>query len=200
MFYSLKQGGESIEGPSVRLAEIFFSVYGNISCGAKIIEITQEHVIVAGFAHDMETNARVASEEIASIITKNGRRYGEAMIVTTAKAAMAKARRNALFQVIPRVFIEQVMIAAKRVAAGTDRPKTDRWKDLSTRFAAQKVTDKQALQLIDRTGFAEMTDEDFASLESCLAQIIDREETIDSLLAQTVKVEQVNRAAADVMG
>ena len=188
MFYSLNQDGESVRGPSVRLAEVFFSVYGNLSCGSKIVEITPSHVVVVGFAHDMETNCRVASEEIASIITKNGRRYGERMIVTTAKATMAKARRNAILQVIPRVFVDQVMQAAMRVAAGADQPKVDRWRDLAGRFAGQSVTDKQALSLIRRTGFSEMTDDDFASLESCLALIVDGEETIDSLMAATVTV------------
>ena len=182
MFYCLKQDGQDVEGPSVRLAEIFFSVYGNLTCGAKVVEITGSHVVVMGFAHDMETNCKVASEEIASIVGKNGRRYSERMVVTTAKAAMAKARRNALLQVIPRVFVDQVMRAAMRVAAGEDRPKVDRWRDIAARFAQHGVTDRQALQLIGKTGFAEMTDKDFASLESCLALIIDGEETIDSLL------------------
>lgn len=187
MFYALKQDNETIRGPSVRLAEIFFSVYGNITCGSKVIEIANEHVFVAGYAHDMETNSRVVSEELASIITKNGRRYGERMIVTTAKATMAKARRNALLQVIPRVFVEQVMKAAMRVAAGSDKPTTERWRDILARFAEQRVTDKQALQLIGRTGMAEMTDDDFAALESSLAAIIDGEETIESLIELTRK-------------
>lgn len=201
MFYAMKDGqpvkgmpkGAEL-GPSVRLTEVFMSSYGNLQCGSRIVEIGDEHVVVAGFAHDLENNTRVVCEETASILTREGRRYGERMVIRTAQAAMAKARRNAILQVIPRVFIERVMKSAIGVAAGLDKPKTERWRDLVLRFASRNIADKQMLALIERTGIADMNDDDFAYLESCLAQIIDGDTTIDALL----QGEVIDNKASDL--
>lgn len=195
MFYCLGRDGQVMQrdsndvprgavsfGPSIRLAEIFLATYGNIRSGAKLIEIGDEHVVVLGFAHDMETNTQTAVEHVESILTKEKRRYSERQILKVASAAMSKARRNAIFQVIPRVFIDQVQTRCVAIAAGSDKPKTKRWRDIVARFASQRVNEKQVLALIGRSGIADMTDDDFAALESDLAMIVDREATIDQLL------------------
>lgn len=184
MFYRLREGDKWVEGPSVRLAEIFFSQWQNISAGSKAIEINDTYLVAAGYCHDMETNVRVEVQEVASILTKNGKRYSENLIAKTMKAAMSKARRNAIFQVIPRVFIEGVMKKAKQVAAGEGKSQTERWKELVDRAKLLKVSDKQLLQLIGKSSMSELILEDFASLASSLAMIEDEDETITSLLEQ----------------
>ena len=42
-FYKLSRGGKTIEGPSVRLAEIVASAWGNLKFGARIIDEPSVH-------------------------------------------------------------------------------------------------------------------------------------------------------------
>lgn len=194
MFYCLSDGqlkqregteiprGTTSFGPSIRLAEVILSTWGNIRSGAKLIEIADEHVVVVGFAHDMETNVQTAVEHVESILTSKRTRYSDRQILKVAAAAMAKARRNAIFQVVPRVFVDQIQKRCVDIAKGEDKPIVKRWAEIVERFRTQRVTERQVLQLIGRSGMTDMTDDDFAVLESDLAMIVDREATIEQLL------------------
>lgn len=204
MFYSLNRDGKPMAGlgknpekfgPTVRLTEIFLATYQNLRTGSRLIKITDEHVVVSGFAHDLESNSIVESEEIASILTREGHRFSEHMITRTYQGTAAKARRNALLQIIPRVFIENVMSSCIKVAEGSTKSRNDRWKDLVAEFAKHKATEKQMLMLIGKTGIADASDRDLATLESDLARIEDGEETIDSLL-DSLQIEE--RGKSDV--
>ncbi len=107
------------EGKSVRLAEIVGSAYGNIRVGSMLIEQTERFVKARGFAHDLETNFACASEVIESTIDSRGNPYTERMRVVIAKAALAKARRDASFQVIPAALCKGIETAARMCAIGT---------------------------------------------------------------------------------
>src|SRR5687768_2626442 len=54
--YALPRGGKSLEGPSVRLAEIVCSSYGNIRTGARVISNDGKIITAQGVCHDLETN------------------------------------------------------------------------------------------------------------------------------------------------
>jgi hypothetical protein len=107
-----------IEGPSIRLAEMFASSWGNIRYGSRVIEIGDRFVIAQGFAHDLQTNSARSAEVSRRITDRNNRRYSDDMIQVTAMAACSIAVRNALFSVIPRAYVLDVMDKAKRVAIG----------------------------------------------------------------------------------
>jgi len=65
------------------------SAYGNIRAGARILGETEDgHYIRAmGMCHDLERNVLIAMETQRRIIDKNGQRYNDDMIMTTANAA-----------------------------------------------------------------------------------------------------------------
>src|SRR5579872_4963852 len=48
--YSLPRGGKFITGPSVRLAEICASAYGNLQFGARVIDAEEKEVVAQGAA------------------------------------------------------------------------------------------------------------------------------------------------------
>src|ERR1700760_4459967 len=59
-FYSLPRGDKNIQGPSVRLAEIAVSCYGNLRAGSRAVQTVttgdSPHVIVQAVCHDLERN------------------------------------------------------------------------------------------------------------------------------------------------
>lgn len=117
-FYMLRRNGKLIEGPSVRMAEIIASSWGNIRVQARIIGNDGKMITAQGVCHDLENNYAVSSEVKRRITDKNGKTYTDDMQVVTGNAACAIAMRNALFKVVPMALVKKVMDKAKKVSLG----------------------------------------------------------------------------------
>lgn len=126
--YALPRAGKTLEGPSVRLAEIVVSSYGNVRAGSRVIYKDAFIVRAQGICHDLETNTCVTVEVERSImqnVYENGQKTGgkvtmnDDMQVVTGNAACAIAFRNAVFKVIPAALITDVYEKVKEVAKGT---------------------------------------------------------------------------------
>ncbi len=117
--YALPRGGKTLEGPSVRLAEIAVASYGNVRAGARIIYKDNKIVRAQGVCHDLENNTSVTVEVERRVTDRNGKTFSEDMIVVTGNAACAIAFRNAVFKVIPAALMQDVYEKAKEVAKGT---------------------------------------------------------------------------------
>lgn len=109
-------------GPSIRLAEIVATTYGNIKYGSRVIEIGDKFVKVQGICTDVENNISFTSEVTRSIITKKGHKYSQQMIETTIKAASAIAIRDAIYKVVPMGIFNQEIKRIKDVGSGTVNP------------------------------------------------------------------------------
>lgn len=117
-FYILRRQGKPIEGPSVRMAEIIASSWGNIRVQARIVANDGKMITAQGVCHDLESNYAVSSEVKRRITDKYGKTYSEDMQVMTGNAACAIAMRNALFKVVPAALIKKVIGKAKKVSLG----------------------------------------------------------------------------------
>ena len=117
-FYILKRKDKRIEGPSVRMAEIIASSWGNIRLQARIIANDGKMITAQGICHDLESNYAVSSEVNRRITDKHGNTYSEDMQVVTGNAACAIAMRNALFKVVPAALVKKVIAKAKLVSLG----------------------------------------------------------------------------------
>lgn len=117
-FYMLRRQGKLIEGPSVRMAEIIASSWGNIRVQARIISNDGKMITAQGVCHDLESNYAVSAEVKRRITDKYGKTYSEDMQVVTGNAACSIAMRNALFKVVPQALIKKVMAKAKKVSLG----------------------------------------------------------------------------------
>lgn len=106
------------EGMSIRMAEIVGACYGNLRVSSRIIEQTPRYVKAEGIAHDLENNYAAKSEVIESTVDKYGKPYSERQRITMAKAALAKAHRDATFKVVPRALCKPVLNKAIKVIAG----------------------------------------------------------------------------------
>ncbi len=82
MFYTLTRGGKKIMGPSTRLAEIVAGAWGNMRVDAGV-ESTDTNLLTAvATCWDLETNVAIRVRVQQRITDKNGKRYGDDMIVT----------------------------------------------------------------------------------------------------------------------
>lgn len=117
-FYMLRRQGKLIEGPSVRMAEIIASSWGNIRVQARIIGNDGKMITAQGVCHDLESNYAVSAEVKRRITGKDGRTFSDDMQVVTGNAACAIAMRNALFKVVPMALVKKVIAKAKQVSIG----------------------------------------------------------------------------------
>lgn len=116
--YALPRGGKPITGPSVHLAKLIVSNWGNMRAEAKVVQITDKQVISRGTCWDLENNVATAFEVRRSIVGKGGKRFSDDMITVTGNAANAIAYRNAVFSVIPKAITDKVYQAAQRFITG----------------------------------------------------------------------------------
>ena len=116
--YSLPRGGSNITGPSVHLANIIASLYGNLRVDSKIVEIGDTMLTAQSICMDLESNYAKRTEVKRRITTKRGEKFTDDMIVVTANAALSIASRNAIMQVVPRSFTDDIFNAAQKVIVG----------------------------------------------------------------------------------
>lgn len=116
--YALPRGGKPITGPSVHLAKLIVSNWGNVRSEAKVVQITDKQVISRGTCWDLENNVATAFEVRRSIVGKNGKRFSDDMITVTGNAANSIAYRNAVFSVIPKAITDKVYQAAQHFVTG----------------------------------------------------------------------------------
>ena len=117
-FYVLRRQGKVIEGPSVRMAEIIASSWGNLRVQARIIGNDGKFITAQGVCHDLENNYAASVEVKRRITNKDGKTYSDDMQVVTGNAACAIAMRNAIMKVVPSASIKKTIAKAKKVSLG----------------------------------------------------------------------------------
>lgn len=142
-----KNGDEvTIEGPSVRLAEILVSCWGNCRAGARCIGDDEHFTTSQGVFFDLETNVASTYETKRRITTSKGKRYGADMIGVTSNAASSIAYRNAVFKGIPKALWKRVYLAARQKAIGDPERLADTRKKVLGYFQKLGATEAQVLQ------------------------------------------------------
>jgi len=116
--YALPRDGKTIAGPSVRLAEICASAYGNMHIAARVVEDTGKEIVARGGAWDIEKNLKYEVETRRRLTGKSGKRFSDDMVTVTGNAAASIALRNAIFKVIPKTYIDEVYKRARAVSVG----------------------------------------------------------------------------------
>lgn len=135
--YALPRGGKTIAGPSVRLAEICASAYGNLHIASRIVDVEEKEVVAQGVAWDLEKNLRVTVEARRRITSSNGKRYVDDMITMTGNAAGSIALRNAIFRVVPRAYVDTIYGQVREVAVGNASTLAARRQEVAQRL--QKI-------------------------------------------------------------
>jgi len=117
MQYSVKRGNDWVTGPSVRLGELFLYAWGNLRAQGRIKEIGSNYIIAEAVCFDIEKNVAIMKEVRKSIVNKDGVRYPETLINDISQGAISIAIRNALFTIVPRVYVNEMLEYAKLIVA-----------------------------------------------------------------------------------
>lgn len=179
--YALPRGGKSLEGPSVRLAEIVCACYGNIRAGARVIANDGKTITAQGICHDLETNNSVTVEVRRSILDKFGKPYREDMQVVTGNAACAIAYRNAVFKVVPSALVAEVYDMAKDVAKGTQETLPARRDKAVKYFKDQGITEKQICEALEVKKIEDIDLEKLGVLRGFVSAIKNGESTVKEI-------------------
>jgi hypothetical protein len=176
-----KGGDKPITGPSVRLAEMCATSWGNLHTGTRILDVGAREVTAMGIAWDLEKNLRQAIEVKRGIVTAEGRRYGDDMIRVTSMAAMSIARRNVIFTIIPRALVNHLYDKACSVATGVadDTFAVERDKLFGWFVKNRGVPVERVFARLGVTGIAEVTPEHLTVLIGIGTAIKSKDSTID---------------------
>lgn len=183
--YALPRGGRSLEGPSVRLAEIVCSTYGNIRAGARVIANDGKTITAQGICHDLETNNSITVEVKRKITDKNGKTYNEDMQVVTGNAACAIAYRNAVFKVVPSALVQEVYDKAKEVARGTAETLVAKRDKAIRYFHDMGVKDAQICEQLEIKKVEDIDLDKLATLRGMVTLIKNGESTISDLFPKS---------------
>jgi hypothetical protein len=128
--YSLPRGGKTISGPSIRLAEVVYSQWGNCRVASRVTVIDRRDKFIEAEAvfHDLQTNAAVLKRSRRKISDRNGNLYNDDMIIMTGNACQAIAMRNAIFAGVPKAVWNQAYDLALQTVRGDVKTLGDRRK------------------------------------------------------------------------
>jgi len=184
MFYTLPRDGKRIEGPSVRLAEIVGSAWGNIRYGARVIEVGDKFLKAQGATFDLEKNVACTVEVTRRIVGKSGKRYSDDMITVTSNAACSIALRQAIFKVVPFAFVKDIYEQAKQASLGKALTMEQRRTRAFEWFAKIGAKPDQVLKLLGRKGIEDITVDDLVALQGIRTALQDGETTLDQVLRE----------------
>ena len=184
--YALPRGNKPITGPSVHLAKIVVSNWGNMRTEAKVVQITDTQVVSRGTAWDLEKNVASAFEVRRSIIDKNGKRYPNDMITVTGNAANAIAYRNAVFSVIPKSITDKVYQAAQSFITG-DLSDEDKLKKTRAKWIAffkneYGITEEEVIKLCGKQTINQIRGNEIALLSGIDQSLKDGDTTVEELM------------------
>lgn len=156
--YSLPRGGKPIIGPSIRMAEIIASQWGNARVGNRVVDVnrTEKYVEAEGVFHDLQTNMATTSRVRRRISTKNGKVFDDDMIIVTGNAAASIAKRNAILGGVPKAIWRKAYAHALQVVAGDIKTLSVRREGALRAFATFGVKPEQVFEALGVAGIEDI--------------------------------------------
>lgn len=199
MGYALPRGGKPITGPSVHLAKLIVSNWGNIRAEAKVVQITESQVVSRGTCWDLENNVATAFEVRRSIKGKNGQRFTDDMITVVGNAANAIAYRNAVFSVIPKAITDKVYQAAQHCITGdlSDDAKLLQRRTQCLKFFNDEygITEAEVVKLCGKQTVNQIRGEEIALIIGIYQSLKDGDTTVDEIMKPIRKEENKSTIA-----
>ena len=176
--YSYPRGGQKIEGPSIRLAEVIAQNWGNIEFGTLELEQREGESVMMAYAWDLETLTRAVKVfTVVHSMKANGRikqLEDPRDIYEIGANQGARRLRAAILAVIPGDIVEAAVEACnKTMALGSGSvPLKDRIHKMVEAFREQGVT-VQDLEARMGHSLESMTERELAGLRKVWASIND---------------------------
>ena len=198
--YALPRGGKPITGPSVHLAKIIAQQHGNLRAEAKVVEITDKHVVSRGTAWDLENNYAVSFEVRRSIVGKNGNRFSDDMITVTGNAANSIAYRNAIFGIVPKSITDKAYKAAQHLITGdlSDEEKLIKRRDGAIKHFTDTygITEEEVIKLCGKHTVNQIQADEIALLLGFAQSLKDGDTTVEELMAPFRKGKAKTKGAS----
>lgn len=197
-FYTLPRGGKSIQGPSIRLAEIAISCYGNLKAGSRPIQTVttgdNPHVIVQAVAFDMERNTSISIEKRGRIFAKKDKGGGykkidEDDINLAVNRCSAIALRDAVYKVVPMALIRPVFLEAKRVAVGDVKSLAAKREKVIERLKQMGATEDRILAVVEARKIEDITLDKLETLIGLGTALKDGETSLEEAFPVAVKLD-----------
>ena len=186
MRYALPRGGKPITGPSVHLAKLIVSNWGNIRAEAKVVQITDSQVVSRGTCWDLENNVATAIEVRRNIKGKNGQRFSDDMITVVGNAANSIAFRNAVFSVIPKAVTDKVYRAAQECITGdlSDEAKLLQKRTNCLKFFNDEygITDEEVIKLCGKQTVNQIKADEIALMLGTYQSLKDGDTTVEEVM------------------
>lgn len=156
--YSLPRGGKPIIGPSIRMAEIIASQWGNARVGNRVVDVNrnEKYVEAEGVFHDLQTNMATTSRVRRRIVDSKGRLYNDDMIIVTGNAAASIAKRNAILGGVPKAIWRRAYDQALLVVAGDVKTLSVRREGALRAFATFGVKPEQVFEALGVAGLEDI--------------------------------------------
>lgn len=195
--YALPRGGKPIKGPSVRLAEIVASQYGNCRIGARVVHVDkfEKYVEAEGIFHDLESNTATTARVRRRIVDKSGRLFNDDMILVTGNAAASIAKRNAIFGGVPKAMWNPAYEDAHAVIAGDIKTLAVKRDAAIKAFAIWGVKPEQIFSALEVGGLDDVGLDELATLRAMHKAIKDGEQTPESFFPAVTNGEKAVEAA-----
>ncbi|MCB1341404.1 MAG: hypothetical protein KDK24_10135 [Pseudooceanicola sp.] len=190
--YALPRGGKPIVGPSIRLAEIVASQWGNCRQGARIVDVDRKNGFVEaeGLFHDLESNSATVKRVRRRIFDKNGKCFNDDMILVTGNAACSIALRNAIFGGVPKAVWNEAYKTAERTVKGDIKTLPERRTAALTAMAAFGLKPEQVWAILGIAGEKDCGLDQLVELGGYHQSLKDGEITVEQLLAEAAPEEK----------
>ena len=123
--YAFAKGGQTVTGPSIRLAEVLAQNYGNLDFGIRELERREGSSIAESYCWDIETNVKQTKQfNVAHVRdTKGGGKLltSERDIYEIIANMGARRLRNCILGIIPGDFVDDAVARCKKVLAAGDK-------------------------------------------------------------------------------
>lgn len=187
--YALPRGGKPIEGPSVRLAEIIASAWGNLRTEARVVGADNQEITAEATCWDLQSNLAMRVQVKRRITDKNGRRFNPDMITVTGNAAVSIALRNAIFRVIPKAYVNSLYHAARQVAIGNAETLAAKRAQMVDYFGKMGVTPERLFEAIGKKGIDDIGLDELAVLKGTASAIKNGELSVDEAFPVSVPAD-----------
>ncbi len=185
--YAISRGGKAIRGPSIRMAEIVFSCYGNARSAARVINIDRiEKIIQAeGIFHDLERNTYTAVVINRRISSKEGNLFNDDMIAVTGNAACSIAKRNAILAGVPKALWRNAFFDAEDVIAGDVKTLVERRDRALKVLAAVGVSPGMACEFLEVPSIEEVNTDHLVDLKGLHTGLKSGEATVEGVFGNS---------------
>jgi hypothetical protein len=187
--YAVPRDGKTIRGPSIRLAEIIASQWGNCHCASRVVHVDriEKYVESEGIFHDLETGLKRTARTRKSIAKRDGGIYSQDMIMTAGNAAASIAMRESILKGVPKAVWRKAYEHAEMVIKGNIATLADRRADAMKTLQGLGVSAERVFGALGVDGIEDIGLDELADLFAMYQGVKNGDSDIDDVFPAVAK-------------